>query len=139
MFLKYCLLAAIGLSCGAVVSAGIFTFITSLGIIMRLAQATKTAAYLHWYENSIIAGAIFGNLLWLYQFPLGLGSFGMALFGLFAGIFTGCLIGAIAEILNAFPILFRRLQLKEGVAFVIAALAAGKFTGVIIQFFLFSN
>lgn len=126
----------LGLSAGVVVAAGLFTFIATLGIVTRLAQVTRTAGWIHGYENSFMAGGIFGNLLWIYGPDLPVGTAGLLLYGLFSGIFTGCLIGAIAEILNAFPIFFRRLNLKTGTAFVVAALAAGKLLGVILQYAL---
>lgn len=136
-----------GVACGVTVAAGIFTFITSLGIVTRLAQVTRTADRLLNYETCICIGAVMGNLWWFFmsgsrqpcgQFCEISSFFKMVLligFGLFAGIFTGCLIGAIAEILDAFPIMFRRIGLKEGTAIVVMMLAAGKFTGIILQFF----
>lgn len=144
-------LLLVGTACGILVASGIFTFINSLGIITRLAQVTKTAKWLTCYESWICIGASLGNLLWLALDmkvcagairPWGmkvsnvLGNGIMMGFGLFSGIFTGCLIGAIAEILDAFPIMFRRLRFKEGIAVIILALAAGKFTGIVLQFFL---
>lgn len=137
-------LAVIGLACGALVAAGMFTFITMLGIVTRLAQITKTARYILHYESWICAGAMLGNLLWMAVTMMeDFENWGMIqpvwtvclfVFGGLAGAFTGCLIGAIAEILNAFPIMFRRIRFREGTAWVIAALAAGKFAGVLIQF-----
>lgn len=139
-----------GVSCGMTVAAGIFTFITTLGIVTRLAQVTQTADRLMCYETWICAGAVSGNLWWLFMSGLyGAEWIGewllktnyffksavMTGFALLAGIFTGCLIGAVAEILDAFPIMFRRIGLKEGTAIVVIMLAAGKFTGVILQFF----
>ena len=70
---------------------------------------------------------IMGNLLWLYGVPVPAGAAGLLCTGLFCGIFTGCLTGAIAEILDAFPVFFRRINLKTGTAFVIAAMAVGVF------------
>ena len=124
-----------GLCAGMLVAAGLFTFIVTLGIVTRLAQVTRTAGWIHWFENSFIAGGIFGNVLWLYGWSVPTGKFGLLLLGLFGGIFTGCLVGAIAENLDAFPIFFRRLKLRQGIALVVAALAMGKFAGVILQYF----
>ena len=103
-----------GLCAGMVVAAGLFTFISTLGIVTRLAQITRTANWLHWYENGFIAGGILGNLLWIFSVPLVTGAVGLIVSGLFFGIFTGCFIGAIAEILNAFPIFMHRVGLKTG-------------------------
>ena len=124
-----------GLCAGTIVAAGLFTFIATLGIVTRLAQVTRTAAWIHWYENSFILGGIAGNMLWLFHIPVKAGAAGLAVSGLFCGIFTGCFIGAIAEILNAFPIFFHRLDIKTGIALFIASLAVGKFLGVILQYF----
>lgn len=117
------------------VAAGLFTFIVALGVVTRLAQVTRTANFLHRYENCFVAGGIIGNLYWIFQWPVGLKSIGLLIIGVFGGIFTGCLIGSIAEILNAFPIFFRRLNLKYGITAVILGLALGKFVGVILQYF----
>ena len=37
----------------------------------------------------------------------------LTLFGVSAGIFTGCLSVALAEILDTFPVFFRRAGIKE--------------------------
>lgn len=136
IFLKYVLLVMAAFAGGVLVAAGIFTLMTSLGIVTRLAQITRTADHIHRYENAVIIGALAGHILWMHQLKLHLKIPGLILFALFSGIYVGCLIGAIAEILDAFPIFFRRMKLKTGAAFVIAALALGKFFGVIIQYIL---
>ncbi len=129
-----CLAILIGFSGGVMVAAGLFTLTTSLGIMTRLAQVSHTAGYIHKYEMAVAAGAAFGNLIWMYQPELLLGVVGMVLFGLLAGVYVGCLIGAIAEILNAFPVFFRRMKIHEKIGWVILALAAGKVVGVWLQF-----
>lgn len=148
---KNSVLLFFGAGCGSLVAAGIFTFISSLGIVTRLAQVTRTADGILCYETWISIGAVFGNLWWLIMsdeflaeklkragesIPQFFVFFVLIVFGLLSGIFIGCLIGAIAEILDAFPIMFRRIKFVSGVAWIIAALAAGKFTGIIFQFFL---
>ncbi len=125
----------IGISAGGFISAGLFTFIVTLGIITRLIQVSHTAKQLHLYENAVILGAITGTCFYSFSVHLALGTMGVFIFGLFAGIFTGCLVGAVAEILDAFPIFFRRLHLHQGVKFVVVVLAVGKLIGVLIQYF----
>src|SRR5699024_1551188 len=98
-----------GLCAGTIVAAGLFTFIATLGIVTRLSQVTRTAAWIHWYENSFILGGILGNLMWIFNISVPTGAVGLAISGLLFGVFTGCFIGAIAEILNAFPIFLHRL------------------------------
>lgn len=125
-----------GICAGTAVAAGLFTFISTLGIVTRLAQVTRTASRIHWYENCFMTGGIVGNLLWIYGWKIPTGDLGLIFYGLFCGIFTGCLIGAIAEILDAFPVFFRRINLKTGTAFVVASLAAGKLLGVVLAYFV---
>ena len=59
-------LSFIGLASGFVVAAGIFAFITMLGIIPRLAQRTGTADHIYGYEWMIILGGTAGNILNLF-------------------------------------------------------------------------
>lgn len=128
------LFVIIGFSGGITVAAGLFTLTTSLGIMTRLAQVTHTAGYIHKYEMSVAAGAVAGNVLWMYRPSIYTGLCGMMIFGLFAGVYVGCLTGAIAEILNAFPVFFRRMKIRDHIGWIIVALALGKLAGVWIQF-----
>ena len=132
---EYVVQVIIGLCAGGFAAAGLFAFITTLGIVMRLAQITHTADHLCFYENCVIAGAITGTVVDCFRISIYLGSLGTAVFGLFSGVFVGCLVGAVAEILNAFPVFFRRLRLHQGISWVIIALAVGKCVGVLIQYF----
>lgn len=129
-------MALIGLASGFMVAAALFTFIVTLGVINRLAEVTHTSKYIHWYESCVTLGGILGNLMMIYVFPIRAGYVGLGIFGLLIGTFVGCFIGAIAEVLNAFPIFFRRLHLKRGILAVIIALAIGKGIGVFVQFFI---
>ena len=125
----------IGLSAGFVVSAGLSTFITSVGVVSRLAQVTQTAGAIKWYEDVFMAGGILGNLYSLYLWPFHLGHVGLGLTGIFVGIFIGCLIGGIAEVLNAIPILYHRAKLRSGLKALVWAMAFGKIAGGIFDFF----
>lgn len=57
------------------------------------------------------------------------------IFGLLSGIYVGCMIGAIAEILDAFPIFFRRLSIEHAGSLIVIVLALGKVIGVLLQYF----
>ena len=137
MFLKNVLLALIGLTAGAMAAAGTFAFIVMIGIITRLAQRTGTAKYTTVFENAIIIGGVVGNIWNIYKVQVPLGYVLLLLFGLFAGIFVGCLAMALAEVVKVFPILVRRIKLVEGLQIVVAGVAAGKFAGSLIQFLFF--
>ena len=60
-----------------------------------------------------------------------LGIWAVVLFGLSAGVFTGCLAVALAEILNTFPIMFRRFGRKAGLGYIMLSMALGKALGAL--------
>ena len=145
---KLILLAFAGLSAGAAVAAGLFSFIVELGVIADFADRTHTGERILFYESSVAWGGILGNLFWLFGKPAlellsGGADFlhttwaGEALicgFGLFAGIFTGCWAMALAEILNVFPVFMRRARLVKYTAAFIVCMAAGKSLGALLFF-----
>lgn len=135
MWIRYGLLTFMGLSFGGIVAAGLFTFITAIGILNRLVVVTNTADKVHWYENCVVFGALVGYLCWIYALPLHFGYWSTGLWGLFIGLYVGCLIGAIAEILNAFPVFLRRIHLKKGLMGIVLGLALGKLIGTLWYFF----
>ena len=130
-------LAVIGFSSGFTVAAALFALIATIGVLSRLAQVTHSARHIRWYEVCFMAGGIIGNVLYVYQWtiPVGL-SVMMGAFGLFIGIYVGCFIGALAEVVNVFPILFHRLRIRQGLKAFIWAIALGKAVGGIIDFFV---
>ena len=52
-----------------------------------------------------------------------------------AGYFVGCMAVALAEIINAYPILYRRMKLKMGLEWMVATIAIGKMCGCLFYFF----
>jgi stage V sporulation protein AB len=130
------LLWMIGAASGIMVAAGLFTFLAMTGVPHRLMAMTHTTAWGYWYEWMLMAGGILGNIFWLGQpqFALGMTVAGIA--GLMTGIFVGCLIGAIAEVLDAFPVFMRRAGITRGVAWIIVAMALGKAVGAWLWYFV---
>lgn len=133
--IKTILLAFTGLASGFAVSSGIFAFITMLGIIPRLAARTNTAKHIVCYERMIIWGGTFGNIWILFMLPLPPTSLVLMLYGLGAGIFVGCLVMALAEMLRVIPILVNRIQIQEGFYLIPVSIALGKIIGTLFQFF----
>lgn len=129
MWIKQLLLGFLGLTSGFAVSAGVFAFVISLGIIPRFAAKSHTNNRIITYENAIFLGGMFGNIMSLFVVSLPLGTILVGVFGLSAGIYTGCLAVALAEILNTFPIMFRRTRMKLGQEWVLVAMALGKMAG----------
>lgn len=133
----YCVL---GLAFAIVVAGGLFAFISTVGVITRLAAGTKTAKYVMLYETMVILGASLFNVYDLFRvetaavLPTGLlirlfrGSY-----GLFSGIFTGCLAAALAEVVQVIPVFAKRVRLKFGMPYVMAAFAVGKGFGTWYQ------
>lgn len=130
------LLGALGLMFGAATSAGSFALLVTLEIVPRMAARTRTAGKVMTYETMITLGGITGCLLSLFPF-LRIPGIGWLtpLFGVAVGIFVGCQAVALAEILNVFPIMYRRLKLKKGLSLVLTAMALGKVAGSLFYFF----
>jgi stage V sporulation protein AB len=135
MWILNLILTIAGLISGFAVSAGVFALIASLGLIPRFAGKTSSAAYAVALENAVIAGGIIGTVISMFpQIPLRLGTWFTILAGTAAGMFIGCLSAALAEVLNVFPILFRRSKLKTGLEMFLTAFALGKLAGGLYYF-----
>ena len=129
MWIPQILSAIIGLSAGMLVAAGLFSFITGLGVISDLADRTHTGEHVMLYEDAIVVGGILGNLLFVFKIHIPGGGWILPIFGLLAGIFTGCWAMALAEILNVFPIFMRRARIVRYAVVFILMLALGKGIG----------
>lgn len=124
----------IGISAGGAASSGVFALITVIGILPRWAGRTRTARHVRLYEWSIIFGGTLGNLFFLLQPQLAGGIIAEAAAGLFTGIFVGGLIMSLAEILDVFPILFRRLHIRMGIPWMVLSIGLGKVLGSCLYF-----
>ena len=94
MWIRNLFLTVYGLSAGALTAAGFLAFLSMIGIIPRLAAMTKSIKYARLYEDFIALGGIAGTAVFLYRIKIPLGYPMLLIFGLFGGIFIGCLIGA---------------------------------------------
>lgn len=135
MWAKELLLAVIGLSSGAIVSGGLFSFIASLGVVSDFADRTHTGSKVSLYEDAIILGGSLGNLFWIYQIQMTNALWLLIFFGLFSGIFVGCWSMALAEVLNIFPIFIRRVKMVKCIPYIILSIAIGKGAGALLFFF----
>lgn len=122
-------LALIGLCGGLLVAGGLFAFFALVGVVTRLAAGTATAKCLLFYEDMALLGCTAGNLLFLYKFSIPLGNIFLALYGIGAGVFTGCLAAALAEVINMLPVLSERVSLKKGMTGIMLMFALGKLAG----------
>lgn len=151
--LKTLFLILVGASYGMLSSAGVFTVLVAVGLVPRFAGKTHTSRKVILFENMVISGTIMGCVLtvfysycqfgawWQSRFPeklsfwLGTGTVVQAVFGLFAGMFIGCLALAIAEMLDSIPILARRVSFRHGLGFAVLGIALGKLTGSLLYFY----
>ncbi len=132
--MKFIFLMIVGVSAGLVTSAGVFALITVIGIIPRLAGRSRTASYIRLYEWMIILGGVLGTLEFFAERPLKVGNIELLVFGLGSGIFVSCLTMSLAETLDVFPIMVRRLRLKVGFPWITLAFALGKSIGALLFF-----
>ena len=130
------MLAISGFAGGLVVAAGVFAFITLLGVINRLASKTSTAKHIVIYENMVILGGILGNTWFVYQWDIPFGMIGLVLFGLFSGMFIGCQAMALAEVLDVIPVFAKRVKIKYGMPYIVASIAIGKAVGAFFQLYV---
>ena len=140
MFLKSLFLIIIGLSAGLGIAAGTFAFLFVIRVIPRMVQKAKIEHKIIYIENIVFRGIMFGTIMSLFSwkkkwlFTL-LGRSILTIAGLSAGIFVGCFAVALAEILDTFPIFFRRLHLKDDFgAVLIFVMAFGKMIGSLFFF-----
>ena len=132
IWIRQGILGIIGLSAGVVIAGGLFSFIASLGVISDFADRTHTGHYVKLYEDVITLGGVLGNIAYLYRPSFLVGEAFLSPLGILIGIFVGCEIMALAEILNVFPIFIRRVKLVRYVPYFILMLALGKATGELI-------
>ena len=73
-----------------------------------------------------------GNIVYLFDVEVHFGVPGVLVYGLFSGIFVGVQAMALAEVIKTLPILAMRLKVKEGLPYIIVAMALGKIVGSIM-------
>ena len=150
--MRVLLLVAIGGSFGLLAAAGVFTVFVAVGIVPRFAGRTHTAKHIFLYEEMVTFGAVLGGIVSIFPeyFQLGghlraaagqytqiwitTGNLALAVFGLFAGMFVGCLALAIAEMLDSIPIFSRRISFRQGLGLAVCSMALGKLCGSLFYF-----
>lgn len=134
--LENIILCIVGFGGGLAVAAGEVAFITILGIVPRMADRLGLAEHTRKFETLIALGAFAGGIISVYQWNLPMGVVGMAVFGLFSGVFVGLLLMALAETLKILPILCLRSKLEWGLPVVVISIAIGKALGSFYQLFI---
>lgn len=134
-------LAVIALGFGFLSSSGILTVLLAVGLLPRYIGRLHEAKRIILFENLIVIGTMCGSFVTLLVLPVGeqglglLGALIEVFYGLFSGVFVGTLALAIAEMLDAFPIFFRRARIQNGHRYIILAIALGKAVGAFVYFY----
>lgn len=156
MFLKHIFLGIVGMSFGVFAAGGVFTVLISVGLIPRFAGKMHVSRKVFLFEEAVVAGILLGDFVSIFDrygrigdfivenqvFGAGrteaiwhvIGTVVVVAFGLFAGIFVGCLALAIAEMLNTIPIFSRRIGFRHGLGIAVLSVALGKAAGSILYF-----
>ena len=135
MFLRQTVLVFLGISAGGIVAAGVFAFLTMIGIFPRLIGKAKIRNHMMWCETAIIAGGISGNVADLYPIAIPWSShLFLGIMGICIGIFVGCLVMSLAETLKSLPIMNRRIHLAVGFQYLIFSIGMGKCFGSLVYF-----
>ena len=142
------ILAFGALCAGLIIAMGVFSVLIAVGLVPRFAGKTDTADHIFLYEDLIVIGIVFGTFISVFMeyIPPGIGLNRFAvwewlslillvLYGVFTGIFVGCLAVAIAEMLDAIPIFARRISFEKGIGIAILFAALGKFCGALYYYY----
>lgn len=156
MFLKQIFLGVVGTGFGLFAAGGVITVLITVGLIPRFAGKMHVNRKVFLFEEMVVFGVIAGSFISVFEKYAGLGDwvlkhhlFGVnmtetvwrvagtviiTIFGLFSGIFVGCLALAIAEMLDSIPIFARRTGFRRGLGIAILAVTLGKVAGSLIYF-----
>jgi len=141
MFLNSLVMVFVAFCGGIGVASGTFAFLLVIRVIPRIIQKAGLQKKVIFVENMILKGVLFGTVLslfiwqkkWLFAL---VGRMLLSIFGICAGIFVGCISVALAEILDTFPIFFRRARLDmKFERILLFVMALGKVCGALFYFF----
>lgn len=123
----------IGFSSGIIIGGAFSALLTVLGIIARLIQLSKTWQMTHMYMIALLLGTIFGTFISFTYITWNQPLFITVIWGSIQGIFNGMLAAALIEILQAFPLLAKRVKMEKYLLLFITAIVLGKVFGSLYQ------
>lgn len=127
-------LGFLGLCGGFLVAGGLVGLMIGLSIVPRFAGITHTGRHVMLYEDATFLGAFLGNLYFLGQWHIPLGTPFLLLFGASSGVYLGFWVMALAEMADIFPIFARRIKFTEGLPKVILCVGIGKIVGSLLYY-----
>ncbi|OON99407.1 MAG: hypothetical protein ATN35_12680 [Epulopiscium sp. Nele67-Bin004] len=120
-----------GASGGLTIAAALMSFVTEIGVIPRMMERGQIQKYFMVVANAAILGILFGTVAIQFEISVIIPKFCVVIFGLATGIFMGCLAISLAEVLNMFPVIGRRLKIKKGMRLFVISFAIGKLVGAL--------
>jgi stage V sporulation protein AB len=123
------MLGIVGIAGGFLVSSGLVAFLLSLGIVPRYAGISNTGFAVNFYEDCLTLGTVWGSLAQSYDWGYLGGYASLVIYGICSGVFLGGWSIALAETLQIYPIMFRRLKISGGTRWIICAVDVGKALG----------
>lgn len=129
----------IGFSSGIIIGGAFIAILTFLGIIPRLIQLSKVEHLVHSFSAAVVFGALFGTYLSFTPITVDLHVITLMVWGIFQGIFNGMFAAALAEIINVFPLLSKRIGLEKYMLFLLMAIVFGKICGSLFQWLILTK
>lgn len=123
----------IGLSSGIVIGSAFLALLTFLGVIPRLMQWVKNTNNGKAFTTSLLIGTLYGTYLTFTGSSIMFGFPFLMVWGLLQGIFNGMLVAALVEVLHVFPMISKRLGLKDKIRYLMMAVVFGKIAGSLFQ------
>lgn len=127
----------IGFSGGLAVGGGFIAFLSVLGIIPRLTQLSKARNLITVYGACVIIGSLFGTFLSFTNINWNQPLIILIIWGGLHGVFNGMLAAALTEILNVFPLLSKRIGMRQYLMWLLMAIVFGKVFGSLFQWIIF--
>lgn len=135
ILIREILVCVLGLLFGSGTAAGVLGLLSSLGVIPRIVGKSSTAKHILLCEDFLLVGAGLGSFFAILELDISfLGIWFLVIVGIFTGIFVGCLAAALAEVIQIWPILYRRSNTKYGVNISMTCFAIGKLVGALFFF-----
>jgi stage V sporulation protein AB len=122
----------IGLSGGLIVGGGLAAFFTALGITSRLISMGNGKPHMGIYKGCIFIGAVLSSLAYALDFKIPIGKYTLPIIGIFMGIFVGIIASALAEMLDALPLVANFAGIGQYIYVIIFAILIGKIAGALI-------
>lgn len=126
----------IGFSSGIVIGSVFIAILTFLGIIPRLIQLSHSGNLVHVLAFAVILGTLFGTYLSFTPFTSNQTVITLLAIGIFHGVFNGMFAAALAEVLNVFPLLSKRIGMEKYLLLLLMAVVFGKIIGSLFQWLI---